>query len=140
MLDELEALAEQAEPREDEVRVAGELAQHRPGTIAVGRLAVDAAAQVNRRVDAERDRPATVHGARLALGVVAHERDRFGVGRVVLHVVRRHVPERDPQLLQDRAPLRRGRGEDERRGHACFFATQISSTGHLRDHSAEKAS
>ena len=102
-------------------------------------LPVDAAVEVHGRVDAERDRSGRVHGARLPLRVLAHERDRIGVGRVVLDVHGRDGGERDLELLEDRPPLRRRRGEDERSRHPGFFATQISSTGHLRDHSAEKA-
>ena len=84
--------------------------------------------------------PAACTRAGLALGMLADELDRIGVGRVVLDVGGRDDGERDLQLLEDRAPLRRCRREDERAGHPGFFATQISSTGHLRDQSAEKAS
>ena len=90
------------------------------------------------RVDAERDRPLLVNREGLSLGVGADELDRVGIGRIVLLVRRRDDVERDPQLLEDRTSLRRGRGENE--PHHRFFATQISSAGHLRDHSAENAS
>jgi len=42
-------------------------------------------------------------------------------------VVRRDDDERDAELLEDRPPLRRGRGEDERLYR--FRAFQISSDG-----------
>ena len=134
----------------------GELAEHGARVVAVGSLAVEPAVEMDGRVDAERRRAGGVHRSRLALGVAAHERDRVGVGWVVLHVRRAHHRERDPQLLENRAALWRGRGEDEPRarrrlrsgddvelGHVaqpCFFATQISSAGHLRAHSAENVS
>ena len=114
--------------------------EHGAGVVAVGGLAVEPAVEMDGRVDAERDRAFRVHRSGLALGVIAHERDRVGVGRVVLHVRGCDRRERDAQLLEDRAALRRRRGEREDVGHARFFATQISSLGHLRAHSTENAS
>ena len=70
---------------------------------------------------------------------VAHERDGVGVGRVVLDVAGRDGVERDRELLEDRATLRRRGREDERLRHEGFAATQISSAGHFRAHSAENA-
>ncbi len=119
------------------MRAAGELAEHGAGVVAVGGLAVEPAVEVDGGVDAERDRAVGVHRSRLALGVIAHELDRVGVGRIVLDVRRCDRRERDAQLLEDRAALRRCRGQRERLGHTRFFATQISSAGHLRAHSAE---
>ena len=104
------------------------------------RLAVHTPVEMNRRVDPERDGTVRMNGAGLALGVRPDELDRICVGWVVLLVDGRDDIERDPQLLEDRAPLRRGRSEDERIAHRRFLATQISSLGHLRDHSTEKAS
>ena len=140
MLDDGEAQPEKAEARDDEVRAARELAQHRAGIVQVGGLAVQAAVEVDGRVDTERDGALDVDRARLAFRVVADERDGVGVGRVVLDVRRGDDGEGDPELLEDRTALRRRRGERERRRHRGFFATQISSLGHLRAHSTENAS
>jgi len=75
--------------------------------------------------------------------------ERPGAG--LLRVLRRDDLERDLELREDRAPLRRGRRQEERRGgwrtQGCtgsvepapalrLRATQISSHGHLRAHSA----
>ena len=78
-------------------------------------------------------------GARLSQRVLAHERDGVGVGRVVLDVPRRNGVERNRELLEDRATLRRRGREDERLRHEGFAATQISSAGHFRAQSAENA-
>jgi len=79
-----------------------------------------------------------VDGTRLPERVVAHERDRVGVGWVVLDVARRDGVERDRELLEDRPALRLGGREDEAVRHDGLAATQISSAGQLRDQSAEK--
>ena len=114
-----------------------ELSEHRHRLPLVARLAVDTAIEVHRRVDAERHPAGPVDGAGLPRCVLPDEGDGVCVGRVVLHVRRRLGLERDLQLLEDRPPLRRGRREHE--PHACLTATQISSAGHLRAHSAENA-
>ena len=121
-------------------------------------------------IDTQRHPAGGVDRSRLALGVIAHERDRIGIGWIVLHVRGAHHGERDPQLLENRAALRRCRveeltilhvaewpgedeplarirrrrsGDDVQLGHVAqpgFFATQISSAGHLRAHSTENVS
>ena len=57
---------------------------------------------------------------------------------------RRNDLERNPQLLENRPPLRRNGRQDERRSgrdtHPRLRAFQISSAGHLRAHSAETKS
>jgi hypothetical protein len=55
----------------------------------------------------------TVRVRQRASYVHAHELDRVRLRRIVLDVVRRDDLERDPQLLEDRAPLRRRRREDD---------------------------
>ena len=110
---------------------AVELSQHRASSITVARLRVDPPVELNGGIDPEGDGTFPVDGARLSLGVGADELDRIGVGRIVLLVDRLDDLERDPQLLQNRPPLRRGRCEDERAAHSGFFATQISSAGHF---------
>ena len=69
--------------------------------------------EMHRRVDPERPAPLAVTERGLADGVRADERDGVGVGRIVLHVRRCDDVERDAQLLEDRAALRRRRGEHE---------------------------
>ena len=73
-------------------------------------------------------RPRSWTRARLAERVVAHERDRVGVGRVVLDVARRDDLERDPRAARGSpaAAARSRRGRAAR--HDGFAATQISST------------
>jgi len=66
--------------------------------------------------------------------VAADELDRVRVRRVVLDVVRCDDLERDRELLENRAPLRRRRRERQ-----SFRAAQISSDGHFRAQSAGTA-
>ena len=100
----------------------------------VGGLAEQLAVEQHLGVDAEHRPLAAVDRARLARRAL--ERARAG------HLVEvgRDDLERDAELRQDRAPLRRRRREDERRcrcsAHAILRATQISSHGHCRAHSA----
>ena len=98
-----------------------------------GRLReIAAAVQEDGRVHAQRDAAVGVDRARLPVGVAAHELDRVRVRGVVLDVVRRDDLERDRELLEDRLPLGRGRGERQ----PGFRAAQISSTGHFLAQSA----
>ena len=115
----------------------GEVPEHRARAVLTGRLRVYALSEVDGRVDAERDVAGLVHGPRLSERVLAHERHGVGVGWVVLDVAGLRELEGDPELLEDRPPLRRRRGEHEPRRHDGFAATQISSTGHFLDHAAE---
>ncbi len=78
-------------------------------------------------VDAEHGPVAAVDGPRLARRALERRR------AVDLLEVRRDDVERDAQLLEDRAPLRRRRREDQR---GDFRATQMSSQGHCLAHSA----
>ena len=136
MLDRLGVARDQADPGEDRVGAAREVAKRSIRIHGVDGLPVDPSSEVHRRVHAER-RAAAVDGARLAARVVADERDGIGVGRVVLGVLGRDDLERDPELLENRPALRRRRREDERRHGPGLRATQISSAGHFRAHSAE---
>ena len=114
------------------MRAPGELTEHAYGVVAIGGLPVDAPVEENRRIDAERDPSIRVNRARLPLRMSANELDRVGVWRVVLDVVGREDLERDAQLLEDRASLRRRRRE----GQSRLRATHRSSLGHLRAQSA----
>ncbi len=137
VLDHLAGGRDQAEPGEHRVRPARELSQHRPGVALVPRLRIDPLPEMHRRVDAEGRASRRVDGARLPKRVLPHERDGVGVVRVVLDVPRRDGLERNRELLEDGASLRRGGCEDEPLRHEGFAATQISSAGQLRDQSAE---
>ena len=64
-----------------------------------------------------------------------NELDRIGIWRVVLDIVGREDLERDAQLLEDRASLRRRRRERQ----DVLRAAQISSEGHFRAQSAVTA-
>ena len=57
MLDDGEAVAEEAQPRDHPVRAAGELAEHGARVVAVGSLAVEPAVEMDGGIDAERDAP-----------------------------------------------------------------------------------
>ena len=73
-----------------------------------------------------------VDGSRLSLRVPTNQLGRVGVGWVVLDVVGSDDVERNGELLEDRAALRRRRRE----GQAGLRAAHISSAGHLRAQSA----
>ena len=85
-----EAGAEQAEAGEDGVGAARRASPSIARGSRRGRRACrrHASVEMDRRVDAERDRTVAVDGAGLALGVRADERDGVGVRRVVLDVAR----------------------------------------------------
>ena len=131
--------AEQAQTGDNGVRPTRQPAEHPPGVLAVRSLAVDAIVEDHRRVDAERDEPLAVRRSCLPLRMPEDELHRVGIRWVVLDVVRRDNLERDRELLEDRAALRRGGREDEPLRHEGFAATQISSAGHFRAQSAENA-
>ena len=106
-----------------------------------GGLAEDPAADDDDRVDAEH-RPLA---ARRPSAPCRRVRVRARPGRRrPLLVARGDDVERDPQLLEDRAALRRDRGEEQRRSrrdaHARLRATQISSEGQRRAQSGRAAS
>jgi hypothetical protein len=113
------------------VRSTGELVEHADGVVRICRLSIDAAVEVDGRVHAERDPSVGVDGTGLPLRVASDELDGIGVGRVVLDVLRGDDLERDLQLLEDRAALRRRRSERQE----GLRATQISSIGQLCAHS-----
>ncbi len=71
-------------------------------------------------------------GARLPLRVPANQLGGVGVGRIVFDVVGSDDIERNGELLEDRASLRRRRRE----GQAGLRAAHISSAGHFRAQSA----
>ena len=119
------------------MRPAGERARASPARRRRRRLPVDAPVECDGRVDAEQRAVAgRVRRSAPCPRVRADERDRVGVRRVVLLVGGRDDVERDPQLLEDRAALRRGRGEDER-GHAALPRDPDLLGRPLRAHSAE---
>ena len=115
------------------MRPAGELAEHAPRVVAVGRLAVDAAVEDDGGVDAEGDEAVRVDRARLALGVPAHELDRIGVGRVVLDV---RWARPTSNGIRSCSRIARRCGEVDASVSRSCAPPQISSTGHLLAHSA----
>jgi hypothetical protein len=117
VLDDLPARSEQTEAGDDGVRLPGQPLQHPLGLRHGRRLAEDRATDLHRRVDAEhgpvraaqvRDRP------RLAARMLADEVVDICVRRVVLVVLGRDDVEREVELLEDRAPLRARRREQDR--------------------------
>ena len=136
VLDDLVAGTEEAHTGDDRVRPAGQLAEHAARVLGVGRLAVDASVEDDGGVDTERDVPVSVrpsapcppHAARTSsTGSASGGSSSTYDGATDL--------ERDAQLLEDRAALRRGRGECQ----AVLRATHRSSDGHFRAQSAVTA-
>ena len=122
----------------------GEALEHQLGVALALGLAEDRAVEHDRGVDPE-DRAIAGqpgHGSGLPLRVRADELDRIGARRVVLLIAGRGDLERDPELRQDRAALRRRRGEERAAARAAqtrqarFRAFQISSIGHFVAHSS----
>ena len=76
------------------------------------------------------------HRPRLAEGVGAHELGRRQAVVVPLLVPRRDHVEGKAELLEDRPPLRRGRGQEQAAAprSPSLRARQISSDGHCRAH------
>ena len=132
MCDDVLAGTQEAHARDDRVRSAGELAQHPLGVLAPLGLPVHAVVEDHSRVDPERKLAFCMDRARLPLGVQTHELGGREPRHLVLDVLRRLGLERDPELLEDRAPLRRRGSEDQPR----LRATHISSEGHCRAQSA----
>ena len=121
----------QAKTRNHLVRHAGERAEHPPGVGFVDRLAELLPGAVDDRVDPEHRVAAALDRPRLAGRVL----ERVSPG-LFLEGRSDHL-ERDAQLRQDRAPLRRGRCEHD---HARFRVTQNSSSGQLVAHSTSAIS
>jgi hypothetical protein len=90
----------------------GELIEHVPGLHGVGRLAEDDAVDVDLGV-AGQDGPA-LDRTRLAEGVLEDDLARVALRQLL--DVRRADVELDPELLEDRAPLRRGAREGQASG------------------------
>jgi hypothetical protein len=90
------------------VRAPGQALQHRARLGLVGRLSEDLAVDVDLRV-AGQDALA-LDGARLEQGVLEDDLARVTVCQ--LFDIRRADVELDPELLEDRLPLRRGASED----------------------------
>jgi hypothetical protein len=90
------------------VRAPGEARDERARLGLVARFAEDVAVDRDQRVDSERElrRDRRRLAARVLLG------DRDGVARGLLLDARRADDERDPDLREDRAPLRRRRRKD----------------------------
>ncbi len=95
------------------MRAPGEVAQHPGGILQVGRLAVHTAVERHRGVHAERHAPFPMRRVRLPLRVRAHELGGLDAGGVPLDVRRFDDVERDPELLEDRPPLRARRCEGQ---------------------------
>ncbi len=93
------------------MRASRELLEHPLGRTGIGGLGVDPTVEHDRRVDAEHETVARFvrNRPRLAERVIADELRRIGVRRIVLLILRGNRVERDLQLFQDRAPLRRRR-------------------------------
>ncbi len=132
VLDDVELGPEQAQTGHHRMHATRQRAQHVRSVVPVGRLSVDTTVEHDGRVYSERHLTRPRRGAGLALRMRSDELGRLDSRRVVLDVVRRDDIERDSQLLQDRAALRRRRSEDQPR----FRAAHISSEGHCRAHSA----
>ena len=109
--------------------------EHASRLLRVGGLAVDLAVERHDRVTADHDVGAggtrlEPHGARLAQRVLAH--DLLGIAAIELEDVCRLNPERDPEALENRAPLRRLRREYERA--RCYGSSpKNSSTSRAAD-------
>ena len=100
----------------DGVRPPREFAEHPACVVSVHGLAVDAPIEEDGRVDAEREAALLVNGARLPLGVPAHELDGVVVRRVVLDVVRWGPPRTGSRAARGSSGAagswRRGRADD----------------------------
>ena len=114
------------EPRHDLVRSACQLFEHRLRLPGIRRLAERLAVDDDLGVDAEHGPVAAVDRTSLA------RRQLDGIVAPLL-IARCDDLEGQPELLEDRAPLRRLRGEDQRR---CRRSRQISSSGQRFAHSA----
>jgi len=96
--------------------VTAERVQHLLGFLGAGGLPEHAPLQVDGRVDPE-DGPLVRLADRPGLSrcMSAHEFDDVRVGWIMFLIVGHGELERDPELLEDCPPLRRGRGKEERR-------------------------
>jgi hypothetical protein len=94
----------EAEARHDLVRSPGEKLERALGIRSIDRLAEDDAVANDHRVDAKNGTLVGLDGARLPRSVL----DRV---IAALDVIRRNDLERDVQLVEDRASLRRRRRE-----------------------------
>src|SRR3954468_23620821 len=98
------------------MRLAAQLLEHPLRVAAVGGLRVDASTEHDGRVDAEHRPAARVccNRARLAEGLLAHELLCIRCRGIVLDVLGRDDVERNAELLEDCATLRRRRREEQR--------------------------
>src|SRR5581483_9116261 len=117
----------EAEAGDDVVRAPREPFEHLLGLRLVTRLPEQLALEDHLRVDAEDRTLASVDRSRLAGRALGRR------GPLDLLEDRSDDVERDAQLRQDRAPLRRRRREDQRLRRR---ATQMTSHGHCFAHSA----
>ena len=86
VIDNGEARANEAHATDHIVGVSCKFSEHPACLATVARLAIHPAVEVHGRIDPQRDGALHVDGAGLALGMVANELNRLGVGRVVLLV------------------------------------------------------
>ena len=120
--------AEQADAGDHRVRASRELARaSAPRRPRPGGLAVDRPSSTTVVSTPSVSRPSRVRPSAPCPLRAPDELDGVGIRRVVLGVVGRDDLEGDRELLEDRPPLRRRRGEGRRR----LRATQISSAGQL---------
>src|SRR5262249_31769815 len=115
--DDLPRLRRETKAGDDLVRLPRQRLQDLFRLPRARRLAVRASVERDRRVDAEHRPLAGLREdrARLAERVLADELLRIDVRNVALFVARLDDVERDAELMQDRAPLWRGRCEQQRR-------------------------
>jgi hypothetical protein len=103
------------------VRATGELAQHARRVVTIGRLAVDPAVQDDGCIDAERHPRGGGDGASLSLRVRPNELGGIKPRRIVLDVLWSDNLEGNPELLENRTPLWRRRGQHEHVAHDRKF-------------------
>jgi hypothetical protein len=115
--------ARERDPPDDLVRAAGQARHVLDRLGGVARLAEDRAAERHERIGAEDERAGD--RKRLAARVLRRDRARLALGQL-LDVARPDL-ERDARLLQDRPPLRRGRGEDQPCGKNRFASRSADS-------------
>ena len=119
----LTPVAAQHQPAENLVGAAGELREHPHGLGFVPGLAEDDAVDVDLGVAGEDE--VALDGARLAERVLEDDLARVAVGQLL--DIRGLDGELDPQLLEDRAPLRRGAREDQNSGKNSFASRSADS-------------
>src|SRR5215210_6800911 len=119
------AVPSQRDAAHHQVGAARQAAQERGRLRRVGGLAQDVAVQRDVRVGPEDQ----FSGDRERLAARVLLRDPRGVAPRLLRDARDPDLERDPGLLEDRPPLRRGGGEDQARSGKNSFASRSADSG-----------